>query len=100
EAARRELDEELGCGHDSIVEVAAYDGFSERQREERRVYVHYCDGPFRPSPDEVDAISFHTVDEIHRLLTDEQFTGGFRRSLSILLDSPLSPERAGPPPTG
>lgn len=99
EAARRELDEELGCGHDAIVEIGAYDGFSERQREKRRVYVHYCDGPFQPSPEEVADIGFHTVDEISTMLTEEQFTGGFRRSLSILLSGPWSPEATGRRPT-
>lgn len=85
EAARRELGEELGCGHGTITQIAAYDGFSSRQREKRRVFVHYCDGPFRLQKEEVAGVSFHTVGEISRVIDSELFTGGFRRSFEILL---------------
>jgi isopentenyldiphosphate isomerase len=90
-AARRELHEEIGCEDASIFEIGAYDGFSVRQREKRRVYIHYCDGPFRPDPAEVADISFHTVDEISHMIDVEQFTGGFRRSFALLLASRWSP---------
>jgi isopentenyldiphosphate isomerase len=85
-AARRELNEELGCGHDSVTEIAAYDGFSSRQREKRRIFVHHCDGPFRPSPEEVADIGFYTVEQISAMMATERFTEGFRRSFAILLE--------------
>ena len=84
-AGRRELLEELGCHEGPITEIASYDAYSSRQREKRRIFVHYCEGPFAPNPDEVDDLEFLSVDEVRTLLAKEKFTEGFQRSLEIYL---------------
>lgn len=84
-AGKRELWEELGCHHGPIKEIASYNAYSPRQREKRRIFIHYCDGPFAPNPDEIDDLEFMSVDAVRTLLAKERFTEGFQRSLAIYL---------------
>jgi isopentenyldiphosphate isomerase len=86
QAGRRELLEELGC-HDGPIEyLARYNAYSSRQREKRHIFVHRCEGPFTPDPDEVESIEFKTVGDLAEMLETEKFTEGFRRSLEIYLN--------------
>lgn len=85
EAARRELGEELGIQCNALEVLADYDAFSTRQREKRRVYICKSDGPFVPCAEEVESISFMSVDDLQRALAHQPFTEGFKRSLEIYL---------------
>jgi isopentenyl-diphosphate delta-isomerase len=87
QAASRELMEELGCHSGPLTRVADYDAYSARQREKRRIFIHYCEGPFTPDPAEIDSLTFVAIDDLHKMLESESFTEGFRRSLAIYLDT-------------
>lgn len=82
-AAVRELEEELACPPGPLELLGVYDAFSSRQREKRAVFVHTCDGPFHPYADEIDEIAFASSTELERMLRDEDFTEGFRRTLEV-----------------
>lgn len=83
QAAARELMEELGCHDGPLEAIAAYDAFSARQREKRRVFVHRCDGPFRPAPDELDAVAFMTPTQVERALSAKPVTEGLKRTFAL-----------------
>jgi isopentenyldiphosphate isomerase len=87
EAAARELMEELGCHTGPLSELGKYNAYSDRQREKRMVFVHDCDGPFRPDPAEVESIEFLTPDEVAQLMEREPVTEGFKRSFALFRGS-------------
>ena len=86
QAAARELEEEIGCHDGPLTLVGSYDGYSVRQREKRRVFLHRCCGPFRTDPDIVASIEFFTIEQIVAMLPSHKITEGFQRSLSLYLD--------------
>jgi isopentenyl-diphosphate Delta-isomerase len=87
EAGRRELAEELGCGHLDLVYVGKYDAFSSRQREKRHVFRHVCGGPFQLQPTEVDEIQYLSMTALEELLSGDRVTEGFRRSFALFREA-------------
>lgn len=86
QAAGRELKEEIGCHDGPLTLIASYDGYSVRQREKRRVFLHSCRGPFRTDPGIIASIDFFPVERIVAMLPHHKVTEGFQRSLSLYLD--------------
>lgn len=86
QAALRELDEELGCRLGALDLVGKYNSYSPRQREKRVLFVHRCEGPFRPS-EQVREVRFVRPEEIVRMVESEAFTEGFRRSFVLWMAS-------------
>ncbi|ANP50323.1 8-oxo-dGTP pyrophosphatase MutT (NUDIX family) [Streptomyces griseochromogenes] len=86
QAAERELLEELGCHPGPVQYLLTYDGYSVRQFEKRGVFLHHCGGPFRPDPDAVEGIEFHSADRLIELFATRPCTEGFMRSVSHYFD--------------
>lgn len=86
QAAGRELLEELGCHDSGLEHVTTYDGYSVRQFEKRALFLHRCDGPFRPDPDTVAGIEFRTATELVQQFAVRACTEGFMRSVSYYFD--------------
>ncbi|MGW7824481.1 NUDIX hydrolase [Streptomyces puniciscabiei] len=86
QAAGRELLEELGCHTAPVRYLLTYDGYSVRQFEKRAVFVHHCDGPFRPDPDAVAGVAFHTPERLTEVFATRPCTEGFMRSVSHYFD--------------
>jgi isopentenyl-diphosphate delta-isomerase type 1 len=84
-AAHRELVEELGIS-ENLTHIFDYNAYSSRQREKRRVFLCRSDGPFKPDPEEVDAIFFKSTDEISRSATLQDYTEGFLKSFAAYQD--------------
>jgi isopentenyldiphosphate isomerase len=85
-AAERELFEELGCHSSGIEYLLTYDGFSVRQLEKRALFIHRCDGPFHPDPQEVAGIDFLDPQQLVEAFASRPCTEGFMRSVSYLFD--------------
>lgn len=85
QAASRELFEELGCHTDPLTFIAQYNAYSPRQREKRQLFLHHCNGPYKPDTYEIDSLKIVTFKELHSMLMTEPFTEGFLRSLAIYL---------------
>lgn len=86
QAAGRELSEELGCHSSGLEYLTTYDGYSVRQFEKRGLFLHRCDGPFRPDPDTVAGIEFRAAAELVRQFAIRRCTEGFMRSVSYYFD--------------
>jgi 16S rRNA (adenine1518-N6/adenine1519-N6)-dimethyltransferase len=83
EAAVRELEEELGCRGGKVRLVGKYDSYSERQREKRALFVYEAEGPFDYSEKEIEELRFVAAEDVERMLAEQPFTEGFRRSFSL-----------------
>jgi isopentenyldiphosphate isomerase len=86
EAAGRELLEELGCHAEQVEHLCTYDGYSVRQFEKRGLFLHRCDGPFRPDPEAVDGIEFQAAERLVEVFATRPCTEGFMRSVSLYFD--------------
>ncbi len=87
QAAVAELAEELNCPRGPLVYIGDYGAYSVRQRENRRLFLHRCDGPYPFNTDEVAAVELMTVTELATAMLEDRVTEGFRRSLMLYLDS-------------
>jgi isopentenyl-diphosphate Delta-isomerase len=85
QAAGRELLEELGCHDSGLRHLLTYDGYSVRQFEKRGLFLHRCDGPFRPDPAAVAGLEFHSPERLVRQFS-RPCTEGFQRSVSYYFD--------------
>ena len=85
QAAGRELLEELGCHDSGLRHLLTYDGYSTRQLEKRALFLHHCDGPFRPDPAAVADVEFHPPERLVRQFS-RPCTEGFQRSVSYYFD--------------
>lgn len=85
EAAIRETKEELGFTPEKLIKVCDYHSYSDRQRENRRLFITTYNGRFVKDPNEVDSIQFLSIDQIQQLKeSGEPFTAGCLISLQHL----------------
>ncbi len=82
DAAHRELKEELGLSED-IVYMCDYNAYSPRQREKRRVFLCFFNGPFIPDPEEIEDVFFMSETEISEQATRKNYTEGFLKSFAL-----------------
>lgn len=87
EAATRETKEELGFKPDKLEFICDYKSYSERQRENRRLFVCYSEGPFKIDKGELESIEFYNLDVIQKEINDGKmkFTEGFKISFTKYL---------------
>jgi len=88
-AALRETQEELGFKPERLTKVCDYKSYSERQRENRRLFICYCNGPFKIDKNEVKFVRFYTPGKISAAIKEEKmkFTEGFKISFQNYLKS-------------
>jgi 16S rRNA (adenine1518-N6/adenine1519-N6)-dimethyltransferase len=81
-AAVRETQEELGFVPSRLIHVGDYHAYSDRQRENRRLYLCFYDGKIHFDREEVEAILWFTIEQIEvKVHLGEAFTQGFLTSL-------------------
>ena len=86
QAAIRESEEELGFIPKKLVKVCDYDSYNTRQREKRRLFICYDNGPFKPDAEEVESIKFISPTKIQDMLKKGvKFTDSFSLSLRCYL---------------
>lgn len=90
EAAIRETKEELGFTPDKLVLICDYNSYSKRQREKRRLFVCYYNGPFNLNEscdEEVEFVKFYPVETIKEDIRSrkKKFTEGFKISFQKYL---------------
>ncbi len=84
ETARREIKEELGVKIDGLELVCDYHAYSDRQRENRGLFVCHHNGPFVLDPTETESVQFKKVNDIKVMIKKgEKFTQGFIKSLEL-----------------
>lgn len=80
-AARREMREELGVEPGELAQLYDFRYRSELETEDIRTYRTEHEGPFRPSPEEVEAVRFFGLDEIRRRLGTGFFSRNFEKEI-------------------
>ncbi|MBN2421586.1 NUDIX domain-containing protein [Candidatus Woesearchaeota archaeon] len=86
DAAVREIKEEVGIIPKKLTGIGSYKSYSERQKENRKLFVCKSDGPFKINKDELDKIEFKSIDEIQKMIEKGiPFTEGFKKSLELLI---------------
>jgi len=76
-AARREMMEELGVAPGALVHLYDFRYRSELETEDIRTFRTEHEGPFRPSPEEIEAVRFFSLDEIRGRLGVGFFSRNF-----------------------
>jgi isopentenyldiphosphate isomerase len=85
EAALRETNEELGFIPDNLIKICDYKSYSERQRENRRLFICHHEGPFEFDHTELEAVKFILPTEIQKMIDGgEPFTEGFKTSFKLI----------------
>lgn len=79
QAAKRETKEELGFTPKRLVKICDYNSYSKRQREKRRLFVCFSDGPFEIDKNEVELVDWFSPERISREIEkwEIKFTEGF-----------------------
>lgn len=79
EAAIRETQEELGLTPKKLTKICDYKSYSDRQRENRRLFAYNHEGPFKPDKKEVEFVKFFPIKTIQKEIKKGKmkFTEGF-----------------------
>ncbi len=82
QAAKREIEEELGFKPATLSRICDYKSYSDRQRENRRLFTCNYDGPFNISKDELDSVEWLSPESIESQIEagKKKFTEGFKLS--------------------
>jgi isopentenyldiphosphate isomerase len=91
-AARREMREELGIEPGELKPLYDFRYRSELETEDIRTYLIEHEGPFRPSPEEIEAVRFFSLDEIQGRLGTGFFSRNFEEEFRHFFQT-LQPER-------
>lgn len=82
-AATRETKEELGFVPEKLIKITDYKSYSKRQRENRRLFVTFFDGPFKLDQQEIENVEFLPINTIQEKIRGSKlFTEGFKLSLA------------------
>jgi len=89
QSAKRETEEELGFVPLKLEWVCDYNAYSKRQKEKRRLFTCYSDGPFEIDKEEVESVEFWPVEKIQKEIEkgEKKFTDGFKISFSKYLEN-------------
>ena len=89
DAASRETQEELGFKPKKLIKVRDYKSYSPRQRENRRLFICYSNGPFKPDKNEVEFVRFYPLNLVQKDIESgkKKFTEGFKISFENYLVS-------------
>jgi len=94
QAAIREAKEELGLQikKTELREICYYNSYSDRQKENRRLFLVYNDGPLGIDKSEVASAEFWTISKIKQKIKEGKlhFTEGFLMSFQKFLESQTS----------
>jgi len=87
QAAVRETQEELGFKPQKLIKVGDYQSYSDRQRENRRLFVCFYEGPFKIDKKEVEWVRFYSPEKIEVEIKrgKKKFTEGFKLSFQEYL---------------
>jgi len=82
EAAIRETQEELGFKPKKLIKICDYHSYSDRQRENRRLFLCFHEGPFKIDKEEVESACFFSSKRIEDEIKKgkKKFTEGFKIS--------------------
>jgi len=83
QAAEREIKEELGLNFTNLKKVSDYHSYSERQKENRRLFIVKAEGPFKIDKTEIESVKFWLPDQIQTEIG--KFTPGFKISFGELI---------------
>jgi len=86
QAAVRETQEELGFRPQKLIKIADYHSYSERQKENRRLFLYYHDELPKSISKEVASVAFYSSDKIQQMIKEHHlFTVGFTISFNKYL---------------
>lgn len=92
-ALRREAREELGLTEFDPIFNYQYIWESDVERELVYSYRTIYDGAFSPDPEELDGGRFWSMDEIEKALSDDLFTGNFKKEFNMLKEIDLTTKK-------
>lgn len=87
EAARREMQEELGVDAPLQYAFDVEDRSSQQESQIGKCFITQHDGPFATNAREVESVAFLPLEKVQQMIEREpgQFTGGFRQSFEKFL---------------
>lgn len=86
QSARREMQEELGFQPKKLINICDYHSYSDRQRENRRLFTYIHNGIIKFDRKEVESIQWLSVNKIQAMIDKgEKFTEGFKISFQNYL---------------